>query len=69
MKVVKGQMEIMDMVFDTSMVSDSLASTNMRTFIRAMKEQQMLAPDVLQSTVSIKPFVEQETGRLVTSVG
>ena len=69
MKVVEGQLQLMEAVFDSSQVSHSIASQNIRSFITAMKNQQAVAPDVLPTNIELHPFVEQETGRIVTEVG
>ena len=69
MKVVEGQLALMEAVFDSSQISHSLASENIRAFVTAVKVQQSWTPDVLPTSIELHPFVEQDTGRIVTQVG
>ena len=69
MKVVEGQMELMEMFSESSRMSSSVASSNMRTFIQAQSAQQALWPDVLPTRAPVQALAEQPTGSIVNSLG
>ncbi len=69
MKVVDGQLQVWGMASDLSRVSSSLASQTMREFINTQAELQSYTPDVLPTSVSIKPFIEADSGKLIDSIG
>jgi hypothetical protein len=69
MKVVEGQLAFWEMASALSMGSRSITSSMFRDFVSDVSSSQSIAPDEVPRQVTVKPIIEQETGKIVTSVG
>lgn len=68
-KVVEGQLSWLNMVQQQSGISNSLASSNIRTAIEVQNRLQSHFPDVLPRMVEVRPLIESDTGKLVSRIG
>lgn len=67
-KLVEGQLEVLKMVSQFSKVSKSLASSTLRSYVKTVEAQQVNYPDQLPGGIEVKPVVEADTGKIVSSI-
>lgn len=66
-KLVEGQLSQLQMASYFSRVSHSFASSTLRSQVSMISTQQANYPDVLPRNTQIRPLVEADTGRVVSS--
>lgn len=68
-KLVEGQYQVMQMVYDLSKVSHSIASQYMRDYVQAVGMLQSRFPDTIPRFADIHPIFEQPSGRVFKTFG
>ena len=66
--VVEGQLDHLQFTVSLAKISHSQASENMRTYVKAVSDQQNLTPMVIPANVDPQPTIEADTGKLITNV-
>lgn len=69
MKFEDGRMNYLDMVSKFSLISHSVASENLRVFVKSQQVRELYSPEPFPTTVDIHPLIEADTGKLVTEIG
>ena len=61
-------MQFLEMIASNSRISHSVASENLRTFVKSQQVRLQFMPDPPRD-LDVKPLVEADTGKLVTKIG
>lgn len=69
MKVVEGQMALLQMASEMSKSDNSMNAQLLREFVSIQSKSQEIWPDVLPDHINVRNTVDQETGKLVSEVG
>lgn len=67
-KLVEGQLGFLNMVSSLSQVSHSFTSSTLRRFVRDLNTSQALYPDTIPRYATVRPTIEANTGRVVSSI-
>lgn len=67
-KLVEGQLNFLNMVSSLSFSSNSMMSSTVRRFVRDLNTAQELYPDTVSRFADVKPVVEANTGKIVSSI-
>jgi len=68
-KLVEGQLEVMQMVSDFSVVSHSIASNFMRDYVATVNMLQSRFPDTIPRFADIHPIMEDPKGKVLQTIG
>lgn len=67
-KLVEGQLSFLNMVSSLSFSSNSVTSSTMRRFVQDLNTSQANYPDTVPRYATLRPTIEADTGRVVSSI-
>jgi len=67
-KLVEGQLNFLNLVSSLSFSSTSFTSSTMRRFVSDLNTSQSLYPDTVARFATIRPTIETDTGKVISSI-